>query len=152
MTKKLYLSIFFITIAYFLTAQKIVLKDGNYYYKKKLYTGIYTDKNPDGIILQTISIVNGKQSGKTTLYFENGNIKEERFFKNGLRDSVWTTFSEENIKIAVASFKDNLKDGKWYIWDKSGILRYDMEYKNGEKCCSWKMWNEKGELIQEKEY
>ncbi len=152
MLKSRYLTLLLIFLGLYASAQKIELIDGIYFEGRKQYSGIYIDTNNKGEICQKIEIINGKQNGKTIIYYQNGKIKEERYFKEGLRDSIWTTWSEEGKKIAIAQFFNNLKDGNWIIWDEKGIMRYDMYYKNGEKIATWRMWDENGKLIQEKKY
>ncbi len=152
MQKTTCLTAFLFSAGLYAGAQKIEVIDGVYFEGRKPFSGIYSDTNNIGKLTQTITLKEGKPNGKTTLFHKNGTIKEERFYKNGLRDSLWTTWSETGVKLAKASFLNDLKDGNWIIWDEKGVKRYDMYYRNGEKVGIWKMWDENGVLIQEKSY
>ncbi len=152
MQKTTYLTAILLSAGLYAGAQKIEIIDGLYFEGRKPFSGIYNDTSATGMLIQTISLKDGKQDGKTSIFYENGQIKEERFYKNGLRDSTWTTWSESGEKLAVASFRNDVKDGNWIIWDEKGIKRYDMYYRNGEKTGTWKMWDESGNLTQEKTY
>jgi antitoxin component YwqK of YwqJK toxin-antitoxin module len=150
MQKTSYLTALLLSAGLYAGAQKIEVIDGLYYEGRKPFTGIFNDTNATGALIQTISLTNGKQDGKTSIFYPNGTIKDERFYKNGMRDSSWTTWSEQGVKLAIASFHNDLKDGNWIIWDEKGTKRYEMYYRNGEKIGRWKMWDESGVLIQEK--
>lgn len=73
--------IFFISLLFVLAisckTQKIEVVDGKYYQSKKLYNGIYSEYNKEGVLLQQTTIKDGLPEGKTTIYFNNGKIKEE---------------------------------------------------------------------------
>lgn len=152
MQKTTYLTALIMSAGLYAGAQKIEIQDGIYFEGRRPFTGLYSDTSTTGALLQTISLKDGKPNGKTTLFHKNGTIKEERYYKNGLRDSIWTTWSETGVKLAKASFLNDLKDGNWIIWDEKGTKRYDMYYLKGEKTGVWRMWNEEGVLIQEKSY
>jgi antitoxin component YwqK of YwqJK toxin-antitoxin module len=152
MQKRTYLTALLLSAGLYAGAQRIEIIEGLYYEGRKPFTGFYRDTSGTGMLIQTISLKNGKQDGKTTIFYESGKIKEERYYKNGLRDSIWTTWSESGEKLAVASFRNDLKDGNWIIWDEKGTKRYDMHYRNGEKVGLWKMWDATGKLVQEKAY
>lgn len=152
MHNKKYLTALLLSVGLYAGAQKIEVIDGLYYEGRKPFTGVFNDTNASGSIIQTISLTNGKQDGKTSVFYPSGIVKEERFYKNGVRDSLWITWSEQGVKLAVASFKNDLKDGNWVIWDEKGTKRYEMYYRKGEKIGLWKMWNESGDLVQEKLY
>lgn len=142
----------FCLLSFSCTAQKIVLIDGKYYESKKLYSGVYTEYLGQDTIAQQITIKDGCPDGKTTLYYINGKVKEERYFINGKKDGLWITYLENGNKQAEARFSNDLKNGTWTIWDENGTKRYHMEYKAGEKTGTWLMWDESGKLIQEKNY
>lgn len=152
MQKTIYLTALILSTGLYVGAQKIELIDGVYFEGRKPFSGIYSDTNASGLLTQSITLKDGKQDGKTSVFYQSGKLKEERFYQNGLRDSIWTTWSEQGIRLAIASFHNDVKDGNWIIWDEKGIKRYDMYYRSGEKVGRWKMWDESGKLIQEKSY
>ncbi|MEI6048303.1 MAG: hypothetical protein WCS03_05350 [Bacteroidota bacterium] len=74
------------------------LKDGlwrSYFANGKLkFKGNYIQDNPDG---------------QQIFYFENGKIKEEQYFKNGLREKTWKKFSEDGIPLLVIAYKNDIE-------------------------------------------
>ncbi len=136
----------------FAYGQELVQNNGLYYKRGALYTGTHVEKHDNGNTKLEINIVNGQPHGEMKLYYESGEIKEQRYYHKGKKDSLWITWDTEGNKTAEARYDNGKKDGLWYIWDKNGTLRYEMFYKDGEKTGTWKMWNEKGELISTKEF
>ena len=65
---------------------------------------------------------------KVTNFYEDGNIKEQGFYKNKVITGVWITYDKNGNKTAVANYKDGKKVGKWIVWTKNGIK--EVEYKN----------------------
>jgi antitoxin component YwqK of YwqJK toxin-antitoxin module len=51
-----------------------------------------TDYYPSGALKGERYFVNDKQEGKTTLFYENGEIKEVQYYKEGLRNGGDTLF------------------------------------------------------------
>ena len=86
------------------------------------------------------------------MYFEDGKLKEQRSFKNGLKDGIWIIWDSNQTKISEARYKDDLKDGTWYIWHSNGKKYFEMLYEKGEKKGVWYMWDRNGVLISEKRY
>jgi antitoxin component YwqK of YwqJK toxin-antitoxin module len=126
-------------------------EDGLYYNENgKHFTGIIREYFSDSTIHYKIEIKNGKLDGTTIVFFDDGNIEENRSFKQGMMHGMWEKWNRQNIKIAEANYTGNLKDGKWYVWDDNGILRYDMTYSKGLKTGTWLMYDEKGKLKDRK--
>lgn len=74
----------------------IGLKDGqwkSWYSNETLrFKGNYVQGNPDGPHLY---------------YYENGKIKEEQFYRNGLRQKTWKKFDEEGLPVITITYKDD---------------------------------------------
>ena len=57
---------------------------------------------------------------KATYYYENGQVQQEGFFKDGKLDGVWVSYDEKGNKTAVAEYTAGVKTGKWmYFNDKT---------------------------------
>jgi len=74
------------------------LRDGlwkAFYPNDKLrFKGKYNQGNPDGHHI---------------LYYENGRIKEERYYQNGLRNKTWKKFNEEGEVILSITYDDDVE-------------------------------------------
>ena len=58
-------------------------------------------------------------SGETVEYFENGQKSEERTYKNGFEDGLWTNWYENGQKMYETTFKDG-KEIDYKAWDEDG--------------------------------
>ena len=57
---------------------------------------------------------------KKITYYDNGNIFEEIFYKDGKKDGECTSFYENGEKELVGYFKKGNPTGIWMHWDKDG--------------------------------
>jgi antitoxin component YwqK of YwqJK toxin-antitoxin module len=143
----------FSLMALSLAAQPAVNEQGLYLDENNdPFTGIFKEEYSDGQIKLEIEFKEGLLDGKYTLWFENGQVNEVRFYKAGLKEKIWRTYNKQGIEIAEAGFLNNQKHGKWLIWDDTGSLRYDMYFREGKRSGVWKIYNEKGEIISSKDY
>jgi len=66
----------------------------------------------------------------------NGSPREEGFYKNGLKDSVWTYFHFFKAVIkSRGAYKNGERKGLWEYFDKNGILL--QEYNHSTKILSY---------------
>ncbi len=136
-------------------------------YGKTLYSGQFNHGVPigkftyyydDGKTIKSESVfsANGSINWVFTYHF-NGNISSNGKFVNKVKDSIWSYFSDNNIKIAQESFilgkkngkwqqfdpqtgtlleevnwKNDLQDGPMQAWSINGTPRYSIQYKNGK--------------------
>ena len=134
------------------SSSKVQLKEGVYYSEnEEPFNGMYIAKD-NGQVTQEFSIKNGKENGKVSFYYPEGEPMEVGFFVDGERDGKWVKWSENGTKISEAAYKNGKKDGSWIIWDEAGNKLFEMNYSIGKKVGTWKSWNKEGELINEKEY
>jgi antitoxin component YwqK of YwqJK toxin-antitoxin module len=61
-------------------------------------------------------------------------------------------FASNGQQLGEAYYKNGLKDGIWTVWDEQGIKRYHMVYSMGKKVDTWKMWDENAVLVSERIY
>ena len=62
---------------------------------------------------------------KATYLFNNGNIEQQGFFKDGKLDGIWTSYDESGIKKSVAEYKEGVKVGKWFFWNGNNLSEVD---------------------------
>jgi antitoxin component YwqK of YwqJK toxin-antitoxin module len=76
----------------------IGLKDGlwkSYYSDEKLrFKGNFVQGNPDG---------------QQLFYYENGKLKEEQFYRMGIRQRTWKKFDEEGSPVLTITYKDDVE-------------------------------------------
>ncbi len=66
---------------------------------------------------------------KATYYYENGQVEQEGFFKDGKLDGTWTSYNENGSKKAVAEYTNGEKTGKWFFYNQNSIA--EVNYSNG---------------------
>ncbi len=151
--KKIFLSLGMFFLAITLFSQNLKVIDGKVYSDNKLYTGdeiSYFENSTQ--IMEAKHYVNGLEDGKSTLYYENGQIKAERFWKEGEKVGVWVNWNEAGNKVAEAGYSFNKKDGDWNIWNDKGQKLFEMHYLDGQKIGTWRQWDDNGNLIMEKTF
>lgn len=66
---------------------------------------------------------------KATYFYDNGQIEQEGFFKDGKLDGTWTSYNENGSKKAVAEYTNGEKTGKWFFYNQNTIA--EVNYSNG---------------------
>ncbi len=75
---------------------------------------------------------------KVTHYHNNGNIKEQGFYKNKKLHGKWVIFDASGDKKVMAFYNQGKKVGKWFIWDKSELKEINYENNTIASIQSWK--------------
>lgn len=66
---------------------------------------------------------------KVTYYYDNGNIQQVGFFKDGKLDGQWTSYSESGTIQTIAEYTNGVKSGVWKYFDNS-IATKEVSYSN----------------------
>ena len=82
---------------------------------------------------------------KATYYFDNGQIQQEGFFKDGKLDGKWISYDVNGNKKAIAEYNNGQKTGKWFFWNDKSLSEVD--YSNSA-VAAVKTWNK--EVIADK--
>ncbi|GEC78063.1 toxin-antitoxin system YwqK family antitoxin [Flavobacterium aquatile] len=75
---------------------------------------------------------------KATYYYENGQVQQEGFFKDGKLEGKWVSYNENGSKKAIAEYTNGEKTGKWFFWNDKSLAEVD--YSEGT-IASVKSWN-----------
>lgn len=67
---------------------------------------------------------------KATYYYENGNVQQQGFFKDGKLDGVWVSYDEKGNKLAVGEYTDGMKTGKWIFFNEKSLC--EVAYENSQ--------------------
>lgn len=76
---------------------------------------------------------------KATYYYENGQTKQEGFYKDGKVHGKWVSFNNKGEKTSIGEYNKGEKAGKWFFWDKNVLSEVDYannriaEIKNWQK-------------------
>jgi uncharacterized protein len=78
-------------------------------YKAGLKDGVWNEFYADGTLKFEGGFVQGSPNGKHKLYYDNGKIKEEQYYRMGQKDRTWWVFDPEgNVVISYVYMNDVL--------------------------------------------
>lgn len=75
---------------------------------------------------------------KVTHFYDNGNIKEQGFYKGKLLHGTWNKFDVKGNKTVMAHYSKGKKVGKWFIWTKDELKEINYENNTIASVQSWK--------------
>ena len=75
---------------------------------------------------------------KVTSFHDNGELKEEGFYKNNKLTGVWKLYDNQGNKIALANYEQGKKVGKWFFWTKEGLKEVNYDENTIVSVQSWK--------------
>ncbi len=64
---------------------------------------------PDGKIRFKGNYIQGNPDGQQTYYYENGRVKEEQFYRMGIRQKTWKKYDEEGNTLLTITYKDDVE-------------------------------------------
>lgn len=62
---------------------------------------------------------------KSTFYYDNGQIQQEGFYKDGKVHGEWTSFNINGSKVAVGTYENGLKVGTWSFYAPTQVIEVD---------------------------
>lgn len=67
---------------------------------------------------------------KATYYYDNGQVQQEGFFKDGKLEGKWVAFDANGNKKSVGEYSNGQKTGKWLFWNDAKLSQ--VEYSNNQ--------------------
>ncbi|MBK9224030.1 MAG: membrane-binding protein [Flavobacterium sp.] len=77
---------------------------------------------------------------KVTYFFENGQIQQEGFFKNGKLEGKWVSYDLAGNRKSIGEYEKGARNGKWFFWNDATLSEVDYsnsqitEVKNWKQC------------------
>ena len=75
---------------------------------------------------------------KVTYYFDNGQIQQQGYFKEGKLDGSWVAFDEKGNKKSIGEYTKGEKTGKWFFWSDKALSEVDYSNSRVASVKSWK--------------
>jgi len=91
--------VFLITMAG-IFAQNLENKQDIYYKEGKVFTGKHSTYFASGQLESERNFVMGVEDGLSVWYFEDGQLREQRAWRNGKKHGTWTKYNPARIKTA----------------------------------------------------
>ncbi|EOR95881.1 putative exported 24-amino acid repeat protein [Arcticibacter svalbardensis MN12-7] len=121
-------------------------QNGTWMYKGKKANGYIIEQNAE-VITGKLPVVDGKENGIAYGWFETGEKRYERNFKNGNRDGVHKIWYKNGKLAALNFFIDDKFEGEQKGYFKSGNLWQSLQYANGYEEGKQKTWNDSGRVV-----
>ena len=126
----LLLTLVFPSLAYGVTMNDLVERDGIHYKKFTTvpFTGKVTGKSQG-------SFRNGKKEGPWVIYYDNGQLSLKGTYKDGQEDGPWVTYYIDGQVEKKGTYKDGRREGPWVSYDKDGTVNgeYTGTFEDGKK-------------------
>ncbi|HPV56290.1 MAG TPA: hypothetical protein PKW61_04115, partial [Tenuifilaceae bacterium] len=107
-----------------------------------------TKEKYQGFIVGTDSI----REGRYILYFDNGRVFQEGFYKNGKPDSVWITYYSSSARKSLFNYKSGEKKGSFTFWNSDGTLYQTGEYENNKLTDTLITYHSNGQIDSKSSY
>jgi len=78
--------------------------------KEIVRNGYYEEKYPNGNLWSTCNYKKGAKHGKTSSYYQNGNLRYVGFYKNDEKSDIWLFYSEDGKFVKEVNFSDPKND------------------------------------------
>jgi antitoxin component YwqK of YwqJK toxin-antitoxin module len=66
---------------------------------------------------------------KATYYYDNGNVQQVGYFKDGKLDGKWVSYDVNGKISAVAEYTNGVKSGKWMYYSNS-VCTSEVDFSN----------------------
>lgn len=120
--------------------------EGNWYYKKKLFSGYAVKYYPNDSLQEKTGFLNGKKQNEYRQWFSNGVLKlVSNYNKNVLEGSYKSWWSNGNLASEVNYVKGK-KQGVELKWFKDGTLSRKRNLVDGLEDGLQKAWLQNGKL------
>lgn len=75
---------------------------------------------------------------KATYYYDNGQIQQEGFFKEGKPEGKWAAFDVNGNKKSIGEYTEGAKTGKWFFWNDTVLSEVDYSDSRIAAVKNWK--------------
>eukprot|EP00028_Trichosphaerium_sp_Am-I-7-wt_P002036 CAMPEP_0168533238 /NCGR_PEP_ID=MMETSP0405-20121227/16929_1 /TAXON_ID=498012 /ORGANISM="Trichosphaerium sp, Strain Am-I-7 wt" /LENGTH=142 /DNA_ID=CAMNT_0008559203 /DNA_START=79 /DNA_END=503 /DNA_ORIENTATION=+ len=93
---------------------------------------------------------NDKEDGPHKIWFKNGQLRELRYFKNGVLEGERTLWHYNGVIREKSNTKNGVLDGEYQRWYRNGTLKEQGYMKRGLKNGVFKLWDSYGNLKYER--
>ncbi len=92
------------------------------------------------------------ETGKIVAYFANGKVSREMEYKNGSFVNAYKEYYSTGQMYEEQFYKDDLREGSFKRYYPNGVLHAEMTYSNGDLNGFYKEYHENGKLKEETQY
>jgi antitoxin component YwqK of YwqJK toxin-antitoxin module len=116
-------------------------------YKEQYLRVIRKDftNDPETYVIKTIRVDNGKNHGKYTEYYENGQIWIDTTYQNDQKHGKYTEYHKNGQIWIDTTYQNDQKHGKYTCYHNGQIL-IDTTYQNGQKHGKYTEYHKNGQI------
>ena len=75
---------------------------------------------------------------KSTYYYDNGQVSQVGFYKDGKVHGQWIAYDESGNKKAIGEYNKGEKTGKWFFWNNNTLSEVDYSDSRVANIKNWK--------------
>ena len=129
------------------TSKDFVEYNNTLSYQNKPFSGYIYRMFDNGDTIFSCSYLDGKQEGRSVIWFKNGKLSEERWYHNGRKTGSHRQWYLDGHKRFEAQMVDDHYEGYMKTWFDNGQLYQYFDYKDGHEDGMERMWKEDGTVI-----
>lgn len=118
-----------------------------WFYKQHLFNGYMVEKGRDGKILYRLPIIDGKEEGEATGWYNTGEKLMLRHFMGGMKEGLFEQWWPNGNLRYLFNYKNDVFEGRQMIFYPSGNKRQESNYLNGKEEGLQRSWKPDGVLI-----
>lgn len=120
--------------------------NGTWFYKNKKANGYILERKGSALITK-LPVLDGKENGIANGWFETGEKRYERRFKNGDREGTHKIWYKNGQLAVINVYKNDKLHGEQTSFFESGNPWQSLQYVNGYEEGKQKTWNDSARLI-----
>lgn len=121
-------------------------KRGLVYLKDSLYSGYVTSHYANDSLQSKAGFINGKLEGKSVQFYEDGQLRESRFYAENRKVGLHLGYWPNGNKKFEYHFENGLHVGELNEWYVTGQPYRSFNYEKGQENGSQKMWELDGTI------
>lgn len=115
----------------------------------RLFEGEWKYYHQASTLIMTVeNYSKGKLEGLRSVYYINGKVAEEQYYKSNQKNGSYKKYAENGIVLEESIYKNNLYDGIAIFRDPDGSMVSKGKFTTGKKTGLWSFF-EKGKLVKE---
>jgi len=113
---------------------------------EKSYSGEFVETFENGNLQGKGILKNGTLDGERTSFYDNGKIKFQRFYTNGISNGKSFEKYEDGTLKQIGIFKDGKENGEWKFYYPNGKIHAILNFSSGIQQGDYYEYNEDGTL------
>ena len=128
------------------SSEKVYQRGALLFVDGRPFSGYLTGVNQSERFKSVTGYYQGKKEGRAYQEYDNGQLKEERFYLNNKKHGQHRGWWKDGVPKFIIHFSNGLTHGKSLEWFADGTPFKVFHYDNGQELGSQKMWSPDGSI------